>query len=141
MAAALSKIGDEERRATREMVHVLEDMTRALGATPGTTAAEGWVPRSFRAQDAYRVYSEPVHGFVTTADRLLLADTARADCQPGLQRAAFNAVIRTRLLQIPFVSEFVLKDGDAVLRCVDVCHELDRYANDDYSMGRCGEHW
>lgn len=134
VAATLAEIGNEERRATREMANVLEDMVQSLEDLPGSVRVDGWIPKSFRAQDAYRVYSKPAQGYVTKADRILLADTAGADCQPGLEEAAFERRIRDRLSEIPFLKAFLGEDGDSMLRCVDVYDELEKYATDDYSV-------
>lgn len=135
VVATLSEIQTVERLATRETADALERMIEALREVPETAKKEGWVPRGFRAPDAYRIYSERPGGYLTTADRILLADTAAAGCRPGLTRTEFNEEIRVRLSEIPLLKEFLGRDDDRVLRCVDVYHELEGYTNEEYSVG------
>ena len=135
--ATLDAIGRAQRLATEKMA---DDVRRLAGSlrgaegivVPGSATAE-WLPRSVRPYDGYRLYNGPPMKFVSAADKVLLADIARADCQPGLDEAGFCRFIGDALVSVPIIGEF-LKRGKGMLRCVDAHEYLAGQVCEDCSV-------
>lgn len=135
--ATLSAIQEVRRVATQEMVDSVRRLAKSLTVSTELGRVEEldhrWIPKSLRPQDAYRLYSRPATGFVRTADQVLLADVAGADCQPGLGRSEFEQFIRESLGRISIIREFIRQEG-GMLRCVDAYEDLEPHASQDYSV-------
>ena len=87
IAATLDEIAQAERPATRSMARTARRLADSLaGSTASAVGLDApWFPGSRRPEQAYTFYAQPPSGFVGAADRVLLADLASSNLQPGLE--------------------------------------------------------
>ena len=84
-----------------------------------------WYPVSRRPEDAFRMYATPPGGYLTSADRQLIADVAGCNLLPGLDEAGFRLAVRDLLAAIPMSNPildgtldflFTRRDADEFIR-------------------------
>ena len=117
IAATIEEIDRAERPATRSMAQAARRLADSLAtsAPPMGSPAAPWFPGSRRPERAYRFYMQPPSGYAGVADRVLLADLASSNIQPGLGEDEFQAAIRSLLAAIPIAE--TLLEGDYVGEC------------------------
>ena len=117
--ATLSAVAQSEQPATKdvaEWTRMLADRIQPI--EEGNIDLSPWFPRSRRAQDSYRLYSQlPITGklFLGAAEALLLSDIARTNVMPGLTEDQFRDEICTLLRSIPLAASFLSTTGDFTL--------------------------
>ena len=135
IAATLEEVSRAERPATRIMAQTARRLADSISisTTLAIDLAASWFPSSRRPEHAYRLYSHPPDRFVGAADRILLADLANSNLQPGLDQDAFRAAIRS-LLSVILIAESLLEEsGDTTLTRADAHSYLDTIAGKDFS--------
>ena len=135
VVATLDAVSDAERAATRAMAHAARRLADTL---PTSTALASdhdipWFPVSRRPERAYRVYTKPPDGHLGTADRLLLADLARANLQLGVGEDEFRAAIRSVLAAIPIAETLLKSAEDLTVTRADVHPYLETLAGEEFS--------
>ena len=135
VVATLDAISKVKRPATRAMAQAARRLADCL--VTSTTAALDrdvpWFPKSRRPERAYRMYLHPPDGYLGTVDRVLLADLARANLQPGSTEDEFRAGIRTLLAGIPIAAPILEATGDITLTRTDVHGYLETLAGEGFS--------
>ncbi len=134
IAATLAAIRKAERPASR---HIAE-AARALADkyVPSLTAHLDpipWFPHSRRVENVYRFYSQPPDSeqFLTTSDRMLLADIANTNMGTGLSDTLFRKQIRALLQTIPLAASLLDNDSDITLTKADALPHLTLLENDN----------
>ena len=135
VVAALDAISEAERPATRAMAQAARRLADNLETSTGAMADHDapWFPSSRRPEQAYRMYSQPPAGYLGAADRVLLADVARADISPGVSENHFRAAVRTLLASIPISGRIIEGTGDTTLTRADVQPYLETRAGEQFS--------
>ena len=135
IAATLDEISHAKRPATRLMAQAARRLADSL-----TTSAEvaanpeaPWFPTSRRPQYAYQFYRQPPGGYRKTADRLLLADVANSDLQPGLEEEEFRSAICSLLGAIPIAKPLLAATEDTILTRADAHPYLSTISGDDFT--------
>ena len=82
---------------------------------PASKEAFVWFPRSRKPECAYELYRKPPTGYLSNVDKILLADVASANIQPGLGEREFRLAIRTLLAQIPLAEQLLCDTEDMML--------------------------
>ena len=98
-----------------------------------------WHPFSRRPEHAFRVYSERISGYVTAADRLLLADIARSDISPGLGEQEFRQAVRELLAAIPITRGILSTSEDKLLTRADTDPYFEALVTEDYGANEIWE--
>ena len=132
----LEEISEAERPATRVMAQAarrLSDNLSAL-ATPSVDLDVSWFPSSSRPEYAYHFYARPPSGYVVTADRILLADVASSNLQPGLGEDEFRAAIRSLLAVVPIAGTLLDSTEDMTLTRADAQPYLARVTSARFSV-------
>ena len=135
VVATLDAISKVERPATRAMAQAARRLADCL-VTSTSTAPDpdaSWFPKSRRPERAYRIYLRPPDGYLGTADRVLLADLAHANLQPGRTEEEFRVAIRTLLAAIPIAAPILEATGDVTLTRADVQEYLRTLAGEEFS--------
>ena len=135
IVATLEDISRAERSATRVMAHIVRRLADSLSAstTPAVDLEATWFPGSRRSEDAYRFYTQPPDGYTGAADRILLADLARSNLQPGLGEDEFRTAIRSLLAAIPIAEILLNATEDTTLTRADAHSYLETIAGDEFS--------
>ena len=135
VVATLDEISDVERPATRAMARAARRLAESLTASTALPSDRDtpWFPTSRRPERAYRVYAQPPEGYLGAADRMLLADLARANLQPGVAESEFRAAIRTLLAAIPIAAPILEASGDVTLTRADVHGYLEVLSGEEFS--------
>ena len=132
VVATLDAISEVERPATRAMAQAARRLADCL--VTSTTAAldpdAPWFPKSRRPERAYRMYFHPTNEYLGVADRVLLADLAHANLQPGRTENEFRVAIRTLLAAIPIASPILDATGDVTVTRADVQGYLETLAGE-----------
>ena len=118
--------------ATRLIATTVGRLAEVLPEGPLLTFNVAWYPVSRRPERAYRFYSHPPAGFLSAADRTLLADIARTNITPGLKEPEFRKAVRALLRAIPIATTFLEAAQDAVLTRADVGSYLETMTTGDY---------
>jgi len=133
--ATLAAISESERAATQEIA----EWTRLLAGSiePGTSSQVHrgpWFPRSRRAQDSYRLYTQipvPREQYLGAAEVLLLSDIAHTNVLPGLTEDQFRGEIRSLLRSVPLARKFLDSSKDITLTKADAQAHLALLATED----------
>ena len=135
IAATLEKISQVERPATRAMAHAARRLADSFPAseTASINLDAPWFPGSRRPQYAYHFYSQPPNGYIVAADRILLADLARSNLQPGLGEDEFRARIISLLEAIPIAEILLGSNEDMTLTRADAQSYLEKIEGDQFS--------
>ena len=135
IAATLAEISHVERPATRAMAQITRRLADSISTS--TTSAGAlevpWFPGSRRPEYAYRFYAHPPSGYVGAADRVLLADLANSNIQPGLREDEFQVAIRSLLAAIPIAETLLEASNDTTLTRADAHACLETIAGDGFS--------
>ena len=135
IAATLEAISQAERPATRTMAQAARRLADSL-STSMTSAAdleELWFPSSRQPEYAYRFYTHPPSRYVGATDRILLADLARLNLQPGLNEDDFRTAIRSLLAAIPIAGTLLDATEDMILTRTNAHSYLKTIAGDKFS--------
>ncbi len=138
IVATLREIEQEKRPATKAMVQTVLRLANSLSASKAVNLDAPWFPSSRQAKQAYRFYTQPSDEdeYVGSADRILLADLARANLQPGLKEEEFRAAIRSLLETIPIAEIILNTTEDKIFTHADTHHhfeELEELAGGHFS--------
>ena len=135
IGATLREISQAERPATRSMARAARRLADSLPAEKKTPVDDDahWFPGSRRPEFAFHFYSQPPSGYVGTADRLLLADLARSNVQPGLGEDEFRSTIRSLLSAIPIAGVILKSKQDRTFTRADAQSYLEGIAGDRFS--------
>lgn len=132
VVATLAAISEVERPATRAMAQAARRLADCL-VTSNTAALDRdapWFPKSRRPERAYRMYFHPPNEYLGVADRVLLADLAHANLQPGRTENEFRVAIRTLLAAIPIAAPILAATGDVTVARADVQGYLETLAGE-----------
>ena len=94
VVAVLRSIESDAIPATRSMADAVRRLAEVLPEAPSLAFNTAWHPVSRHPEQAYRLYSDPPTGFLSAADRTLLADIARSNLSPGLHEREFRRAVR-----------------------------------------------
>ena len=135
IAATLDEIAQAERPATRSMAQTARRLADSLaGSTASAVGLDApWFPGSRRPELAYAFYAQPPSGFVGAADRVLLADLASSNLQPGLEEDEFQAAIRSLLTVIPIAEALLEASEDTTLTRAEANSWFETIASDDFT--------
>ena len=134
VASTLAKIGAAERTATRALAIVARALADSLLQQPAGQGQDlEWFPRSRRPKKAYRLYVDPTAGGLVEADRLVLADIARANLAPALDEPMFRSEICAVLGRIPLARALLGSSADTTLTRADAQWWLESIAGEEYS--------
>ena len=135
IAATLDEIAQAERPATRSMAQTARRLADSLaGSTASAVGLDApWFPGSRRPEQAYTFYAQPPSGFVGAADRVLLADLASSNLQPGLERDEFRDAIRSLLASIPLAETLLEASEDTTLTRADAISWIETIAGENFS--------
>ena len=125
VAAVLRSIESDAIPATRAMADAVRRLAEVLPETPSLPFSAAWHPVSRHPEQAYRLYSAPPSGFLSAANRTLLADIARSNISPGLDERGFREAIRELLRAIPIAVTFLNSTEDEFLTRADVSPYLE----------------
>lgn len=136
VAATLEVIELEAIVATQAMavsVRRLADNLSLANVPDSPRANDPWFPVSRRPNLAFRMYSTPPAGFITSAQRLLLTDIAKCNLSPGLSENQFRKEIRALLLDVPMTRPVLEASQDFLFTRHDADRFLESMATDEYS--------
>ena len=135
IAATLAEISQAERPATRMMAQTARRLADSISAsmTPEVAVEAPWFPTSRRPEDAYRFYAQPPSAYAGAADRILLADLANSNIQPGLEESEFQVAVRSLLASMPIAGTFLQASEDTTLTRSEVGGYLEKIADDEFS--------
>ena len=135
IAATIKEIAQTERPATRNTAETARRLAESLStSTTSTVNLEApWFPGSRRPEHAYRFYTQPPSGYVGASDRIMLADLASSDLQPGLEEDEFQTAIRSLLAAIPIAEPILESAEDTTLTRADAHAYLEIIAGDEFS--------
>ena len=135
IAATLQEIRHAERPATRLMAQAARRLADSLAdsAELAVDLETPWFPISRRPQDAYQFYRAPPSGYQKATDRLLLADLASSNLQPGLEEEEFRSAICSLLGAIPIAKPLLAGTDDSMLTRADAHPYLATISEDDFS--------
>ena len=134
IAATLEEISQAERPATKIMAQTARRLADSIStSTPSAVGLEAfWFPGSRQPENAYRFYTQPP-GYVGAADRILLADLASSNLQPGLEEDEFQTAIRSLLAAIPIAEDLLAETEDTTLTLAGIHAYLDTIARGEFS--------
>ena len=132
VAAALRSIDGNAIPATRSMANAVRRLADVLREVPFLAFNAAWHPVSRHPEQAYRLYRDPPSGFLSAANRTLLADIARSDITPDLDEKGFRQAIRVLLRAIPIAATFLDSTHDELLTRADASSYLDTVITVDY---------
>ena len=133
IVATLDEICQAQRLATSAMAQSVRRFADSLPATGAVGHEMAWFPKSRRPEHAYRFYTEPGISNVRAADRILLADLASANLQPGLGEGEFRLAIRSLLSTIPIAETLLNATDDVTLTRSDALVHLATIAADEFT--------
>ena len=105
----------------------------AASAPPTGSPAAPWFPGSRRPERAYRFHTQPPSGYAGVADRVLLADLASSNLQPGLGEDEFQAANRSLLAAIPIAETLLEASEDTTFTRADADSCIETIVGDDFS--------
>ena len=129
----LDTIDREATPATDLMADAVRRLADALPRSNDFPNTNLWHPFSRHPEHAYRIYHTKGLGYVTAADRTLLADVARSNVRPGLSEHEFRNAIRDLLAAIPIAAAILGATGDKLLTRGDANPYLETQATNDYA--------
>ena len=132
VAAALRSIQSDAITATRSMADAVRRLAEVLPEAPSLAFNVAWHPVSRHPEQAYSLYSNPPSGFLSAANRTLLADIARSNLTPGLDERGFRQAVRALLRAIPIAATFLDSTQDELLTRADASSYLDTVITVDY---------
>lgn len=131
IAETLKKISAVEREATSIMANTVRQLAEAL---PSIEAPEKpWYPVSRIPEQAFQFYTEIPIKHVKASERNLIADLARANIQPGLDKKTFRNEICSLLTHMPTAKFLLETNEDVTLRQTDIQPQLALMANNEFS--------
>lgn len=136
VAATLEDIEREAFVATEAMaiaVRRLADNLSPTNTLEHPANDNPWHPVSRRPESAFRMYASPPAGFITSADRLLLADIAESNLSPGLSEAQFREEIRALLLALPISKPVLEATKDFLFTRRNADRFIETMVTDEYS--------
>ena len=133
VVAVLHSIESDAIPATRSMADAVRRLADVLPDSPPLALTNAWHPVSRNPEQAFRLYCNPPSGFLSTANRMLLADIARSDVNPGLDEPEFRQAVRRLLRAIPIAATFLTSTQDELLTRADASSYLERVTTADYS--------
>ena len=125
VVATLRSIEQHAITATQSMADAVRRLADVLPSAPTRPLNAVWHPVSRHPERAYHAYSNPPTGFLSAANRALLADIAKTDLRPGLTESDFREAIRTLLRSIPIAATFLGSTEDALLTRADATPHLE----------------
>ena len=136
IAATLEEIAQAERPATRSMAETARILADSLAnsVTSAVSPEAPWFPGSRRPEHAYLFYKQSPSGYVGAANRILLADLAGSNLQPGLDEEEFRRAIRSLLSVIPMAETLLESAEDTTLTRADANMYLEMMASEDFSV-------
>ena len=136
VATTLKVIEREAIVATQAMavaVRRLADNLSQADVPDNPRANDSWYPVSRRPDKAFRLYSYPPAGFITSANRVLLTDIANCNFSPGLSETKFREKVRALLLTVPMTNPVLEASQDFLFTRHDADKFLETMATDEYS--------
>lgn len=135
IATTLREIGQAERPATKGIAETARLLANNLSSSRASAISlEGaWFPASRKPEHAFRFYVQPPTGYIRTSDRLLLADLASSNLQPGLNQDQFRTAIRSLLAAIPIAKPILESTVDTTVTRADAQPFLEISAVDKLS--------
>ena len=132
VAAVLRSIESDAIPATRSMADAVRRLAEVLPQAPSLAFNAAWHPVSRHPEQGYRLYSNPPTGFISAANRTLLADIARSNLSPGLDERDFRQAVRALLRAIPIAATFLESTHDELLTRADAGSYLETVTTVDY---------
>ena len=132
VSAVLESIEHDAIPATRPLAETVGRLAEILPEGPSLAFNSRWYPVSRHPERAYRCYSNPPFGFLSTAYRTLLADIARTNIAPGLDEPSFRQAVRSLLRAIPIAAEFLDSAPNELLTRADASSYLETMTTVDY---------
>ena len=132
VTAVLRSIESDAIPATRSMADAVRRLAEVLPEAPSLAFNTAWHPVSRHPEQAYRLYSNPPTGFLSAADRTLLADIARSNLTPGLDEREFREAVRALLRAIPIAATFLELTHDELLSRADAGSYLESVTTAHY---------
>ena len=129
----LATIDREAKPASDFMADAVRRLADALPSSDPVAQTKLWHPFSRRPEQAYRAYGHEVRGYLTAADRTLLADVARSNIAPGLSEQEFRHAIRDLLAALPIAATILSATEDNQLTLGDANPYLDTLATDYFT--------
>ena len=139
VSETLATIDVEATPASDLMAEAVRRLADALPSSNTLADAKVWHPYSRRPERAFRIYSDRVSGYVTVADRLLLADVARSDIPPGLGEQEFRQAIRELLAAIPITDAILRTTEDKLLTRADTNSYFETLVTEEYGANEIWE--
>lgn len=133
VSETLATIDREATPASDLMADAVRRLADAIPSSDPLGDAKVWHPFSRRPEHAFRVYSERVSGYMTAANRILLADVARTDIAPGRDEQEFRQAIRELLAAIPITARILTGTEDTLLTRADANAYFATLATDDFT--------
>ena len=138
IAGTLEDIDREAFEATEAMAIAVrrqaDNLHLSADGASGATGTFVWYPVSRRPEDAFRMYATPPGGYLTTADRQLIADVAGCNLLPGLDEAGFRLAVRDLLAAIPMSNPVLKGTLDFLFTRRDADDFIRSMATDEYSQ-------
>ena len=132
VAAVLHSIERDAIPATRSMADSVRRLAEVLPDSPPLAFTSAWHPVSRHPEQAFRLYQNPPSGFLSAANRMLLADIARSNISPGLNELEFRQAVRGLLRAIPIAATFLTSAQDELLTRADASSFLESVITADY---------
>ena len=137
IAGTLNDIDREAVEATEAMAIAVRRLADNLHVpADGASSPTGtfvWYPVSRRPEDAFRMYAAPPRGYLTTADRQIIADVAGCNLPPGLDEPGFRLAVRDMLAAIPMSTPILEGTLDYLFTRRDADGFIRSMATDEYS--------
>lgn len=136
IATTLREIAQAERPATKSIAETARLLANNLSSSSRASAISleaAWFPASRKPEHAFRFYVQPPTGYIRTSDRLLLADLASSNLQPGLNQDQFRTAIRYLLAAIPIAKPILESTVDTTVTRADAQPFLEISAADKFS--------
>lgn len=121
IATTLREIAQAERPATKGIAETARLLADNLSSSRRSAISleAPWFPASRRPEHAYRFYVQPPIGYVRASDRVLLADLASSNLQPGLDQDQFRTAIRSLLAAVPIAQRMLESTEDTTVTRAD----------------------
>lgn len=133
VAAVLRSIESDAISATRAIADAVRRLAEVLPEAPPLAFTSVWHPVSRHPEQAFRLYRNPPSGFLSAANRMLLADIARSNLSPGLDELEFRLAVRALLGAIPIAAKFLNSTRAELLTRADASSYLESVTTTDYS--------
>ena len=132
VTAVLASIESDAIPATRSMADAVRRLADVLPEVPSLPLNTAWHPVSRHPELAHRLYGHPPRGFVSAANRTLLADIARSNVSPGLNERTSRQAIRELLRGIPIATAILDSTKNALLTRADANAYLETLTTVEY---------